>query len=55
MEIDVTIVSESLTFEGETYFFCSEGGRAEFIRHAAEYIGASRIDSADSFTEREDV
>lgn len=27
----------SLVFEGETYFFCSEGCRAEFRRHPEDY------------------
>ncbi len=38
MEIDTTTVRFSSGFEGETYFFCSEGCQAEFTRHPQDYL-----------------
>lgn len=37
MEIDETNAEYSLLFEGKTYYFCSEGCRAEFERHPDDY------------------
>lgn len=38
MEIDEKSADNSLVFESEMYFFCSEGCRAEFIRHPEDYV-----------------
>ena len=38
MEIDEKAPNYSLVFESEMYFFCSEGCRAEFIRHPHDYV-----------------
>lgn len=38
MKIDEKGTRYSLTFESETYFFCSEGCLAEFKRHSDDYL-----------------
>ena len=38
MEIDEKAAGYSLDYEGEEYFFCSEGCQAEFLRHPKDYL-----------------
>lgn len=38
MNVNEKIVGYSMVFEGEMYFFCSEGCWAEFRRHPQEYL-----------------
>lgn len=38
MQIDEKTAPYSLTIDGEMYFFCSDGCRAEFTRHSQEYL-----------------
>lgn len=38
MEIDEEAVSYSSNYEGEEYFFCSEGCMAEFTRRPLDYV-----------------
>ncbi|MBX3283595.1 MAG: YHS domain-containing protein [Acidobacteria bacterium] len=47
MEIDETKAFSSLTFDGEKYFFCSEGCCAEFMRHPNEYRRRKMSDESD--------
>ncbi len=37
MDVDENAASQSLAYHGLTYWFCSEGCRAEFLRHPEEY------------------
>lgn len=39
MEVDEENAFASLTFDGEKYYFCSEGCCAEFKRNPDEYCG----------------
>lgn len=38
MEIDEKAAAYSLNYEGEDYFFCSEGCLEEFKRHPRDYV-----------------
>ena len=38
MEIDEKTAAYSLNYEGDEYFFCSEGCREEFKRHPLDYV-----------------
>ncbi len=38
MQLDEKAVTHSLVFENETFFFCSEGCQAEFLRHPPDYL-----------------
>jgi len=38
MPLDDRHVKESLVYEGREYYFCSVGCRAEFERHAEDYV-----------------
>ena len=38
MDIDERTAGHSIIFEKESYFFCSEGCQAEFLRHPEDYV-----------------
>ena len=38
MEVDENDAKPRLILEEKTYYFCSEGCRAEFERHARDYL-----------------
>ena len=44
MELDSEMVRAYLDFEGRRYYFCSEGCRAEFMRHTTEYFEAQKTE-----------
>lgn len=48
MEIDEKTASYSLVFDNKTYYFCSEGCRAEFMRHMQEYVNPPTSDDGHS-------
>lgn len=50
MEIDEASACDSLIFESQTYFFCSEGCQAEFQRHPEDYL-ESTDERGDPFSE----
>ena len=41
MQVDEGEAKYVLAHDGQTYYFCSEGCRAEFERHTEDYAGAS--------------
>ena len=56
MEIDEGVTELCIVFEGRNYCFCSEGCRAEFERHSADYLIVAESDAfrqADSENIRE--
>lgn len=55
MEIDETAARFSLNFEGQTYFFCSEGCRAEFQRHPQDYVKSADSVLDESLGDNDDV
>ena len=55
MEIDETTVENSLIFEGQTYFFCSEGCRAEFQRHPQDYMKSEGAVRDETLGDKDDV
>ena len=44
MNVDERTASHRLTYRGETYVFCSEGCREEFLRHPEEYLPSAEPD-----------
>lgn len=55
MEIDETTAGNSLIFEGQTYFFCSEGCRAEFQRHPEDYVKSADSVCDETLGDNDDV
>lgn len=55
MDVNEKISDYSMVFEGEMYFFCSEGCLAEFGRHPQEYLKISDSCCAKSLEEKSDV
>lgn len=64
MEIDVVCGMEvspvgiTLMIEGRSFCFCSEGCKAEFVRHTDEYVwlmDAPESESAETRAEEKDV
>lgn len=46
MEVSATEISFLL--EGRNFYFCSEGCRAEFVRHADDYVPAATKGTEDA-------
>lgn len=44
MKLDETRARESLVYEGQKYYFCSVGCRAEFERHPEDYAQAAQLE-----------
>jgi Cu+-exporting ATPase len=44
MQIDESKNKLALTYKERTYYFCSEGCRAEFQRHREEYADSNSAD-----------
>lgn len=55
MEIDEKAVGFSLNFEGQTYFFCSEGCLAEFQRHPQDYVKLACAVRDETLGDNDDV
>jgi Cu+-exporting ATPase len=44
MELAKTHKTESFEYQGRSYYFCSVGCRAEFLRHAEDYVERAQVD-----------
>lgn len=47
MQLDETHSIESLIYDGQKYYFCSVGCRAEFERHPEDYAQPMQSESRD--------
>lgn len=55
MEVDESAAKYTVFFEGEQYFFCSEGCRAEFYRRPLDYLTPPDSRCAKPLQEKPDV
>jgi YHS domain-containing protein len=55
MEIDEKSEAYSFIFEGEKYFYCSEGSQVEFIRRPQDYVKEKGSSSNKPAEEKCDV
>lgn len=55
MEVNENVANHSLIFEGEAYFFCSEGCLAEFKRHPQDYLKLPHSSVGNGSEENGDV
>ena len=46
MQLDEQQADYVLVYENETYYFCSEGCRAEFERHSEDYVKDAQAQQA---------
>lgn len=44
MEVDETVTEHWIVLAGKTYYFCSEGCRAELSRHQEDYLIGNQSD-----------
>lgn len=55
MDVNEKISDYSMVFEGEMYFFCSEGCWSEFRRHPQEYLRTIDFCCEKPLEEKSDV
>ncbi len=42
MEVDTETAPATATYQGQTYYFCASGCKAEFERNPQKYVGAQQ-------------